>query len=101
MANGKPHDNPLSDFTMHGMRPFPPDIMELLSRIQELGEAAGLFPLGENWPYGTREFDWQNGRDLDGARRGLRHLLEMMKSGRAKEILVDPLTHRPLAETKS
>jgi hypothetical protein len=98
MPNGKLHDNPLSDFTIHGREPFPPDIMGLLQRINELGREAGLFPLGEHWPYSPREFDWEKGRDLEGARRDLRRLLEFMEAGRAEDILVDPLTGRTLAE---
>ena len=99
MPNGKPHDNPLSDFTIHGRKPFPPDIMHLLERIQELGRKDGLYPLGENWPYSPREFDWEQGRDLEGARRDLRHLLDMIETGRGREIMVNPLTGRPLANS--
>ena len=97
MPNGKLHDNPLSDFTIHGKARFPPDIMDLLGRIQVLGRESGLFPLGEHWPFSPREFDWEKGRDLDGAREDLTRLLALMQAGRAKEILVNPATGRPLA----
>lgn len=37
MVNGKHGDNPLTDLTIHGEHPFPPDIEKLLLRIDELG----------------------------------------------------------------
>lgn len=96
--NGKHGDNPLSDLTIHGDHPFPADIEELLLRILEVGEGAGRWPLGENWPFGPREFDWEKGEDLDGARRDLAMLLEALEEGRGDDILVHPLTKRPLSE---
>jgi len=51
MPNGKPHANPLTDMIIHGMHPFPPDIENLLLRIDELGRRSDRWPLGENWPY--------------------------------------------------
>ena len=97
--NGKVGDSPLSDMTIHDMHPFPPDIEDLLWRIDELGRAAGWWPLGENWPFESREFEWERGNDLEGARRDLGRLLEMLQAGRGDEVLVDPLTGRPLADT--
>jgi hypothetical protein len=95
--NGKPGDNPLSDLTVHGQHPFPPDIEELLLRIDELGRAEGRWPLGENWPYSPREFDWEAGKELDGAVIDLTELLRAMEEGRGDDVLVDPLTKRPLS----
>ena len=100
MPNGKPGDNPLTDLIVHGRHPFPPDVEDLLRRIHDLGRAAGRWPLGENWPFSTREFDWEAGRDLAGARRDLRHLLEMLERGRGDEVLLDPRTRKPLARPK-
>lgn len=97
MVNGKHGDNPLTDLTLHGEHPFPPDIEELLLRIYELGSREDRFPLGENWPFSGREFDWERGDDLDGARRDLTHLLSMLEAGRGDEVLVDPLSGRPLS----
>lgn len=97
MANGKPGDNPLSDLTLHGRHPFPADIEALLLRIQELGRSRGLYPLGENWPFSPREFEWERGEDLEGARRDLASLLDRMEAGRGEEVLLDPLTGRPLS----
>jgi hypothetical protein len=88
---------PLTDLILHGEHPFPPDIEELLLRIEELGRRADRWPLGENWPYSPREFEWEGGGDLDGARRDLAHLLAMLEEGRGDDILVDPLTKRPLS----
>jgi len=97
MPNGKHGDSPLSDFAIHGQHCFPSDIEDLLRRIQRVGRALGRFPLGENWPYSGREFDWAQGRDLPGARRDLQHLLEMLEAGRGDEILLDPRTSKPFA----
>ena len=95
--NGKPGDNPLSDLTIHEAHPFPPDVEALLLRVDALGRKPGRWPLGENWPYSPREFDWEQGRDLDEARRLLTHLIEMLEAGRGDEVLVDPLTRRPFS----
>ena len=95
MANGKHGDNPLSDLTIHGKHPFPEEIEDLLQQIQALGRAEGRWPLGENWPFSPREFDWEQGRGLEEARRDLKHLLRMLSEGRSDEVLVDPLTQRP------
>jgi hypothetical protein len=35
-VNGKEGDNPLTDLTMYGKHPFPPDIEELLLRMKSL-----------------------------------------------------------------
>ena len=99
MPNGKPADNPLTDLTVWEKHPFPSDIEGMLLRIQELGRATGRWPLGENWPYSSREFDWERGEDLDDARRDLSHFIQMLEAGRGDEIMVDPQTRRPLAST--
>ena len=77
MPNGKHGDSPLSDLTIHGQHPFPPDIEALLLRVDALGRKPERWPLGENWPFSAREFDWEKGRDLDAARRDLTHLISM------------------------
>jgi hypothetical protein len=97
-VNGKHGDNPLTDLVTHGDHPFPPDIEEMLLQINALGRQVGRWPLGENWPFLGREFEWEKGEDLDGARRDLAHLMLMLESGRGDEILVGPLTRRPLSE---
>jgi hypothetical protein len=95
--NGTLGDNPLSDLTVHRRHPFPADIEELLLRIDELGRAEGRWPLGENWPYGPREFDWEAGRDLDEAIVDLTELARALEEGRGDDVLIDPLTKRPLS----
>jgi hypothetical protein len=97
MVNGKHGDNPLTDLTVYGQHPFPPDVESLLLRINELGSRSGRFPLGENWPFSPREFSWEKGDDLDNARSDLSHLLALLEEGRGDELLVDPLTGNPLA----
>ena len=97
MANGKHGDSPLSDLTIHGGHPFPPEIEALLLRIQAIGRQLGRWPLGENWPFGMREMDWARGKELDAAKRDLGHLLEMLESGRGDDILMNPLTGKPLS----
>ena len=99
-VNGKRGDNPLSDLTIHGLHPFSLEIEAMLLRVQELGERPGRWPLGENWPFSPREFDWEKGDDLDGARRDLSRFIEMLEAGRGDELMVDPLTHRPLASER-
>jgi hypothetical protein len=98
MVNGKPGDNPLTDLVLHGQHPFPPDIEKMLLRIHALGRRADRWATGENWPFSPREFDWERGQDLDGARRDLAHLIAMLEAGRGDEVLVDPLTNKPLEE---
>lgn len=98
MANGKLGDNPLTDLVVHGQHPFPADIEELLLQIHSLGRRQGRWPLGENWPFSPREFEWERGSDLDDARRLLSHLLEMLEAGRGDEVLVHPLTRQPLTD---
>jgi hypothetical protein len=97
MANGKPGDNPLSDLTIHGEHPFPPEIEVMLLRIQELGRQPGRWPLGENWPFSPREFQWAKGDDLEGARRDLSYLIRMLEAGRGDEVLVAPITGEPFS----
>ena len=97
MPNGKPHDNPLSDMIIHGMHPFPADLERLLRRIDELGRGPGRWPLGENWPYSPREFDWERGQGLDEARRLLLNLIELLEADRGDEVLVNPRTGRPFS----
>ena len=97
MPNGRPADNPLTDLTIYGKHPFPPDVEETLLRIQDLGRRAGRWPLGENWPFSPREFDWEKGQDLDAARRDLSHFIQMLEAGHGDEIMVNPRTRRSLA----
>jgi hypothetical protein len=94
-VNGKHGDSRLTDLTIHGEHPFPPDIEAMLLRIQELGVQLGRWPLGENWPFSPREFEWERGQDLDGARRDLAYLITMLEAGRGDEVLVDPRTGQP------
>jgi hypothetical protein len=95
LPNGKYHDNPLSDLTIHGAHPFPPDIEEMLLKIDALGRRDGRYPLGENWPFSPDEFEWEKGENLDEAREVLQHFVNMLESGRGDEMLVDPLTQKP------
>jgi hypothetical protein len=97
VPNGKAGDNPLTDLIIHGSHPFPRDIEELLLRIDALGRGPGRWPLGENWPFSPREFDWEQGKDIENARQLLAHLIEMLELGRGDEILLDPRTRKPFA----
>src|SRR4051812_14466707 len=69
VPNGKAGDNPLSDLKTHGAHPFPRDIEQMLLRIDALGRIPGRWSLGENWPFSPQEFDWEQGKNLDNARR--------------------------------
>jgi len=95
VPNGKIGDNPLTDMTIHGKHPFPPDIEEMLLRIDSLGRRPGRWPLGENWPFSPQELDWEKGKNLGTARQVLGHLIFMLEAGRGDEILFDPRTQRP------
>jgi hypothetical protein len=95
MPNGKHGDNPLSDLVLHGVHSFPPDIEEMLLRIDAIGRRPGRWPLGENWPFSPHEFEWAQGKDLERARRDLARLIELLEAGRGDEILVDPRTGVP------
>lgn len=99
MPNRKLGDNPLSDLTIHGVNRFPEDIKRLLIQIDELGRGDESWPLGANWPYSPREFDWEKGNDLDEGRQLLRHYIAMLEEGRGDELMVDPLTRRPFIKT--
>ena len=100
MPNGRIGDNPLSDFTIHGEHPFPKEIEVLLTRIEELGRGPKRWPLGENWPFSPREFEWVRGKDLKGAIRDLTNLVAMLEAGRGDVVLHDPLTRRPFKAPK-
>jgi len=95
MPNGKHGDNPLSDLTIHGQHPFPPDIEALLLRINALGRGERRWPLGENWPFSPREFEWERGKDLDGARRDLANFISKLEAGQGDEIMIDHRTRKP------
>ena len=97
MANGRPGDHPLTDFRRHDLHPFPADIEALLHEIEAAGSRAGRDPLGRNWPFSPREWDWEKGQGLEEGRPLLRHLLSMIKDGRGDEILIDPETQEPLS----
>jgi hypothetical protein len=80
---------------IHGAHPFPPDIEEMLRKIDALGKREGKFPLGENWPFSPDEFDWEKGENLDEAREVLQHVISMLEAGRGDEVFVDPKTQKP------
>ena len=96
MPNGRRGDNPLTDLLLYGRHPFPPDIEAMLLRIDELGRRPGRWPLGENWPFSAREFEWEQGEDLDAARQDLSDFIEKLEAGRGDEVMVDPVTRRPI-----
>ncbi len=100
MPAGQPHDNPLTDLVVHGLHPFPSDIEEMLLEIDGIGRAINRFPLGQNWPYSGKEFEWASGSGLEEARRLLRDFVEALRGGWGDEIMIDPLTQRPLIEVK-
>src|SRR5205814_8708783 len=95
MPNGRIHDNPLSDLTIHRLHSFPWDIEEMLLRIDSLGRGPSRWPLGENWPFPPHEFDWASGKKLRDARRKLAHFITMLEAGRGDEVMVDPRTGKP------
>ncbi len=97
MPNGRPGDNPLTDFRRHGLEPFAPEVARLLRRIEWLGTQAGRDPLGRHWPFSPREFDWERGRGIEEALHVLTDLIVRFERGRADEVLIDPTTGKPLS----
>jgi hypothetical protein len=81
---------------IHGAHPFPRDIEDLLRRVEKLGRSK-RWPLGENWPYSPREFDWAKGTNLEEARHLLSHLIAMLEACRGDEVLVNPHTQKPFS----
>jgi hypothetical protein len=73
MPNGKPGDNPLTDLVIPNKHRSPADMEEML---------------GENRPFSPREFEREQGRELDDARRDLSHLLETLEARRGDGVLV-------------
>lgn len=96
MPNGIHGDNPLSDLTIHGEHPFPADIEAMLLKIHSLGRGPDRWPLGQNRPFSPREFEWERGEGLDAARRDLAHFISMIEAGRGDEVMIHPLTRKPL-----
>jgi len=68
----------------------------MLRKIEALGRRPGCFPLGLNWSFSPREFDCEEGKDLEGARRDLAYLISMLEAGRGDQILIRPVTRQPL-----
>lgn len=93
--NGKHGDNPLTDLTIHGKHPFPLEVENMLLRINELGRHLGRWPLGENWPFSLREFEWAKGKNLDEARNLLGHFISMLEAECGDEVMFNPLTQKP------
>jgi hypothetical protein len=79
MANGKPHDNPLSDLLIHGWHPFPLDIEAMILEIVKLDSPQALNDLG------MKVFDWEEGKNLDEARALLGKKLETLRRKRSSE----------------
>lgn len=98
--NGKKGDNPLGDLTTHGNHPFPDEIEGLLLKIDRLGRGPNRWPLGENWPFSLKEFDWAEGKHLDEATELLTRFITMLEEGRGDEIMVNPLTQRPFIDSQ-
>jgi len=81
MANGKLGDNPLSDMFIHDRHPFPPDIEEMIRKLESLGH----IPLDAlQWA----PFDWQQGRFLDEARKLLKGLIDVYGNRSATQKLI-------------
>jgi hypothetical protein len=91
----------LSDLTVHGAHPFPPDIEALLLRIDAIGRRPGRWPLGANWPFSPREGYWARGEQLEEARTLLSHLIAMLEAGRGDEVLINPHTMKPFVSPRA
>ena len=68
MPNGKIHDNPITDLTIHGLHPFPKEMEELILRIHSIRPSA-LHGLG--WD----PFDWEQGKKIEDGLAILKQIL--------------------------
>lgn len=68
MPNGKAGDNPITDLTIHSQHPFPKDIEEMILQLLRVNPTA----LDDT---GFQPFDWERGKNLDGARKLLKKKL--------------------------
>lgn len=74
MPNGKIHDNPITDLTIHGLHPFPQEMEELILRIHSLKPSA-LRDLG--WD----PFGWEKGKNLEEGMAKLQRILKRTEQG--------------------
>ena len=58
MPNGKIHDNPITDLTIHGLHPFPKEMEEIILRIHSIIPSA----LGN---LGWEPFNWEKSEDIE------------------------------------
>ena len=58
MPNGKIHDNPITDITIHGLHPLPKDMEELILKIHAINPSA----FGN---LGWEPFDWEKGKNIE------------------------------------
>jgi hypothetical protein len=54
MANGKPHDHPVTDTVIYGLHPFPPDVEDLVRQVH--ARNPGVFN-----DLGWAPFEWEKG----------------------------------------
>jgi hypothetical protein len=69
MANGKLHDNPVTDLVIHGHQAFPPEIASLVLKLHAL--APYIFNA-----LGQAPFDWAAGKHHGYAIKLLNRLIE-------------------------
>ncbi len=69
MANGKPHNHPVTDTVIYGLHPFPPDVEDLVRQVR--ARNPGVFN-----DLGWAPFEWEKGNHLMQARVLLKGLVE-------------------------
>ena len=69
MPNGKPHDNPISDITIHGMHPFPSELEALVLRLHKMNP---MIINDLEWA----PFDWEKGEYIEEAKILLKGLID-------------------------
>jgi len=71
MPNGKIHDNPITDITVHGLHPLPKEMEELILQIHTINPSAFS-------NLGWEPFAWEKGENIEEGIRKLKSILSSL-----------------------